>query len=46
MVETIDSHKLATKLNKELDKAKVESPLKVLIQVQTGGELTKFGVDP
>ena len=46
MIETIDSIKLADKINKELVKAKREDPLDILVQVLTGGEVTKFGVDP
>ena len=46
LVETVDSEKLATRLNKELLKIKRPQPLPVLVQVHSGGEASKFGVEP
>eukprot|EP00461_Guttulinopsis_vulgaris_P004824 UN04826 len=46
MVETIDSMKLATKLNNELIKVKRTTPLNVLVQVNTSEEDQKSGVEP
>jgi hypothetical protein len=45
VVETIDSIKLAEKLNKEWGKAG-RQPLRVFLQVDTSGENTKSGVEP
>ena len=45
VVETIDSLKLAEKLNKEWGKAG-RQPLRVFLQVDTSGESTKSGVEP
>ena len=44
LFETLDTAKLATKLNKEAGKVGRESPLPVLVQVNTSGEATKSGV--
>ena len=44
LFETVDSEKLAGKLNKELTKLGRTSPLSVLVQVNTSGETTKAGV--
>lgn len=44
LFETVDTQKLATKLNKELTKLNRENPLPVLVQVNTSGETTKSGV--
>ena len=44
LFETLDTEKLATKLNKEVGKIQREGPLRVLIQVNTSGEDTKSGV--
>ena len=55
LIETIDSQKLAKKLNSELEKAyptpdgtaaETQHRLSVLVQVLTGGETSKFGVEP
>jgi len=43
-VETVDSVKLATALNKAC--AARSSPLSIMVQVNTSGEETKSGVDP
>ena len=45
MIETVDSIKLADKLNAAVSEAG-RSSLKVLVQVNTSGEETKFGVEP
>lgn len=45
-VETVDSVKLATVLNKAVGKAGRDKPLDVLIQVNTSGEDTKSGIFP
>jgi len=45
LVETVDSEKLAAKLNKEYGKAERKEPLRVLVQVLTSTEGTKFGVE-
>ena len=44
MLETVDTAKLAEKLNKELVKLGRENPLSVLVQVNTSGEASKNGV--
>ena len=44
LFETLDTQKLATKLNKELGKIQRADPLPVLVQVNTSGEDTKSGV--
>ena len=46
MIETLDSEKLATKLNKEIEKLERTTPIQVLVQVHTGGEASKHGVEP
>lgn len=46
MIQTVDSEKLASKLNKELDKIGRSEPLNVLIQILSSDEDTKFGIDP
>ena len=46
MIETVDSIKLATKLNKEIGKTERKTPLPVLVQVHTGGEASKHGIEP
>ena len=46
LIETVDSAKLATKLNTELLKIERAQPLPVLVQVHSGGEASKFGVEP
>ena len=46
LVETVDSVKLANTLNKELVKLERKEPLPILVQVLTGGEDSKFGVQP
>jgi len=43
LIETVDSEKLATKLNKECEKLQRQQP--VLIQVLTSDEDTKHGVE-
>jgi PLP dependent protein len=43
MIESVDSVKLAEKLEKEMNKWERE-PLKVLVQVSTGDEDSKHGV--
>eukprot|EP00271_Cylindrocystis_brebissonii_P000152 TRINITY_DN10196_c0_g2_i1.p1 TRINITY_DN10196_c0_g2~~TRINITY_DN10196_c0_g2_i1.p1 ORF type:complete len:261 (+),score=52.35 TRINITY_DN10196_c0_g2_i1:922-1704(+) len=45
MVETVDSQKIATYLDKAVGN-QGRSPLKVLVQVNTSGEESKFGVEP
>eukprot|EP00850_Spirogloea_muscicola_P019450 SM000190S04886 [mRNA] locus=s190:234061:239047:- [translate_table: standard] len=45
MVQTVDSKKLANLLDKAVASAD-RPPLKVLVQVNTSGEESKFGVDP
>ena len=44
MFETVDTVKIATKLNKELIKIGRQNPLPVLVQVNTSGEASKSGV--
>lgn len=44
LFETLDTAKLAAKLNKELGKAGRPDPLPVLVQVNTSGEASKSGV--
>ena len=44
MIESLDSLKLAEKLNKELEKIEREK-LDVLVQVATGDEDTKHGLE-
>ena len=44
LFETLDTTKLAEKLNKELAKMGRATPLSVLVQVNTSGEDTKNGV--
>ncbi|GIL44214.1 hypothetical protein Vafri_1741 [Volvox africanus] len=46
MVETVDSTKLADKLNRAVEVAGRTEPLRVMVQVNTSGEESKFGVDP
>lgn len=46
MLESIDSEKLASKLNNACENAEREQLLNVLIQVDTSGEDTKSGVGP
>jgi uncharacterized pyridoxal phosphate-containing UPF0001 family protein len=41
----LDSEKLAIKLNKTVEKLTFREPLRVLIQVQTSDEGTKFGLE-
>lgn len=46
-VETVDSVKLAQKLNKAVEKSsRKDTPLVVFVQVNTSGEDTKSGVEP
>eukprot|EP01012_Entosiphon_sulcatum_P038064 TRINITY_DN4913_c0_g1_i1.p1 TRINITY_DN4913_c0_g1~~TRINITY_DN4913_c0_g1_i1.p1 ORF type:complete len:263 (+),score=48.73 TRINITY_DN4913_c0_g1_i1:121-909(+) len=45
-VETVDSDRLAAKLNEAAEAANRESPLNVMLQVNTSGEDTKSGVNP
>jgi len=46
-VETVDSIKLANKLNKAVEKSsRKDKPLTVFVQVNTSGEDTKSGVEP
>jgi pyridoxal phosphate enzyme (YggS family) len=45
MVETVDSEKLANKLDNAVSGAERE-PLNVMVQVNTSGEESKFGVQP
>jgi len=45
MVQSVDSQKLANKLN-EATKANRSGKLKVLVQVNTSGESSKFGCEP
>uniref|UniRef100_A0A061R944 Pyridoxal phosphate homeostasis protein n=1 Tax=Tetraselmis sp. GSL018 TaxID=582737 RepID=A0A061R944_9CHLO len=45
MLETVDSVKLANKLNNAVDSLK-RSPLPVMVQVNTSGEESKSGVSP
>ncbi|KAL4711614.1 hypothetical protein ACJJTC_003631 [Scirpophaga incertulas] len=47
MVQTVDSQKLADNLNKQWSKyRKQEERLKIMIQVNTSGELAKSGISP
>lgn len=46
MVETVDSKKLATALNTACQNRKWETPLSVMVQINTSGEETKNGCDP
>ncbi|KAG2444301.1 hypothetical protein HXX76_001058 [Chlamydomonas incerta] len=47
MVETVDSAKLADKLNKVLEGVSGRTgPLAVMVQVNTSGEESKYGVEP
>lgn len=45
VIETLDSAKLASKLNKEALAIHRPEPIGVLVQVQTSDEGTKFGVE-
>ncbi|XP_057497704.1 uncharacterized protein LOC130782418 [Actinidia eriantha] len=45
MVETVDDEKIANHLNRAVENIG-RKPLKVLVQVNTSGEESKFGVDP
>lgn len=45
MVETVDSEKLASRLDVATE-AVGRSPLRVMVQVNTSGEETKYGVEP
>eukprot|EP00270_Netrium_digitus_P005169 TRINITY_DN1672_c0_g2_i1.p1 TRINITY_DN1672_c0_g2~~TRINITY_DN1672_c0_g2_i1.p1 ORF type:complete len:233 (+),score=71.64 TRINITY_DN1672_c0_g2_i1:221-919(+) len=45
MVETVDSKKLASQLDKVISSVG-RPPLKVLVQVNTSGEESKFGIQP
>ena len=44
LFETLDTVKLATKLNKELSLLSRPTPLSVLVQVNTSGEASKSGI--
>ena len=46
MIETVDSTKLADKLNKQIEGRAGRSPLRVMVQVNTSGEESKYGVEP
>ena len=46
MIETIDSKKLASKLNSALEAREAREALRVLVQVNTSGEESKHGVEP
>ncbi|GLC39504.1 hypothetical protein PLESTF_001853800 [Pleodorina starrii] len=46
MVETVDSTKLADKLNRAVETAGRSQPLPVMVQVNTSGEESKYGVEP
>ncbi|KAG1653530.1 hypothetical protein FOA52_006084 [Chlamydomonas sp. UWO 241] len=46
MVETVDSAKLADKIDKAVAAAGRTSPLSVMVQVNTSGEESKNGVEP
>ncbi|RHY25002.1 hypothetical protein DYB32_008568 [Aphanomyces invadans] len=46
MVETVDSIKLANKLDKAWGEKQSGSPLRVMVQVNTSGEVQKSGVPP
>ena len=41
MVETVNSIKLATALNKACQNQKREKPLSVMVQINTSGEVSK-----
>ena len=45
MVESVDSLKLANKLNSECDRINRQDRLSVLVQVHTGDEASKNGVE-
>ncbi|PSS10383.1 Proline synthase co-transcribed bacterial protein [Actinidia chinensis var. chinensis] len=45
MVETVDDEKIANHLNRAVENIG-RKPLKVLVQVNTSGEESKFGIDP
>ncbi|GAB4826548.1 hypothetical protein Ancab_033442 [Ancistrocladus abbreviatus] len=45
MVETVDDEKIANQLNRVVGSIG-RKPLKVLVQVNTSGEISKFGVEP
>lgn len=45
MVETVDSEKIASHLNKAV-MSEGRPPLRVMVQVNTSGEESKFGVEP
>lgn len=45
VIETLDSEKLATKLNKECEKIQRVEPIGVLVQVLTSDEGTKHGIE-
>ncbi|KXZ46351.1 hypothetical protein GPECTOR_44g3 [Gonium pectorale] len=46
MVETVDSTKLADRLNRAVEQAGRPEPLAVMVQVNTSGEESKYGVEP
>lgn len=46
MVETVDTAKLADKLNKAIEVMKRPEPLAIMIQVNTSGEESKHGIQP
>ncbi|KAG2486133.1 hypothetical protein HYH03_015226 [Edaphochlamys debaryana] len=46
MVETVDSTKLADKLNKAVEASGRAGTLDIMVQVNTSGEESKYGVDP
>lgn len=50
MVETVDTEKLASRLNSAVagstTRQQQQQPLSVLVQVNTSGEETKYGVEP
>lgn len=46
MVQTVDSEKLANKLDSAVGAAQRGTPLSVLVQVNTSGEESKYGVVP
>ncbi|KAL6752115.1 hypothetical protein V8C86DRAFT_3141493 [Haematococcus lacustris] len=46
MVETVDSVKLADRLDKAVSATQRSTPLPVMVQVNTSGEASKHGVEP
>lgn len=46
LIHSVDSVRLAQAINKEAEKKKVSSPVKILLEINIGGETTKSGFTP